>query len=49
MRQRVNHRRHHAHIVGRGSLHALGSTGNATEDVAAADHEQTSMPKRTLP
>ena len=37
-RQRVHHRRQHAHIVGGGAVDALGGAGKAAEDIAAADH-----------
>ncbi len=41
-RQRVNHRRQHAHVVGRGALHADRRARQAAEDVAAADHQARS-------
>ena len=37
--QRVHHGRQHAHVVGLGAFHAGGGTGDAAEDVAAADHD----------
>ncbi|MNY16853.1 hypothetical protein D3C86_1501430 [compost metagenome] len=36
--QRVHHGGQHAHVVGRGTVHAGSAAGHATEDVAAADH-----------
>ena len=36
-RQRVHHRRQHAHIIGLGPVHALGRTGHPAKDIAAAD------------
>ena len=36
-RHRVHDGRQHTHVVGRGTVHAGGGTGHATEDVAAAD------------
>ena len=37
--QRVHHRGQHADVVGLRAIHALGRTGQAAEDVAAAhDH-----------
>ena len=38
-RQRVHHRRQHAHIIGAGAVEALGGGGHAAEDVAAADDQ----------
>ena len=38
-RERVHDRCKHAHIVGLGTIHALGGTGHATEDVTATDHQ----------
>ena len=43
-RQRVHHRRQHAHIIGAGPVEALGGAGQAAEDVAAADDEAELMP-----
>ena len=37
--QGIEHRGQHAHIVGGGTFHALGGTGKAAEDVAAADDQ----------
>ncbi len=39
-RQRVEHRREHPHVVARGAVHAFGGLGEATVDVAAADHDR---------
>ncbi len=36
-RERVDHRRQHAHVVGCGPVHALGARREAAEQVAAAD------------
>ena len=38
-RQRVHDGGQHAHVVGGGAIHAHGGTGEATEDIAAADHD----------
>ena len=38
--QRVHHRRHDAHMVGRDTFHALGCACNTPEDVAAANDER---------
>ena len=38
-RQRVDHRRQHAHVVGGGAVHAARAGGDAAEDVAAADDD----------
>ncbi len=37
--ERVDHRGEHAHVVGRGALHALGAGREPAEQVAAADHD----------
>jgi len=37
-RQRIHHRGQHAHIVGGGTVDALGRTGKAAKDIAAAHH-----------
>ena len=37
-RERVDHARHHAHVVGVRAVHALGGGGDAADHVAAADH-----------
>ena len=37
--QRVHHRGQHAHVVRLGAFHAAGGAGDATKDVAAADHD----------
>ncbi|SOY46183.1 hypothetical protein CBM2587_A160060 [Cupriavidus taiwanensis] len=39
-RQRVHHGGQHAHVVGRGTVHAGGAAGDAAEDIAAADHHR---------
>ena len=38
-RQRVDHRRQHAHVIGRRAIHAARARGQAAEDVAAADDD----------
>jgi hypothetical protein len=38
-RHGVHHRRQHAHVVGRGAIHAGGRAGQPAEDVAAADDD----------
>src|SRR5512139_964677 len=38
-RQRVHQRRQHPHVVGGGPVHAGGAGGDASKDVAAADHD----------
>ena len=38
-RQRVDHRRQHAHVVGGRAVHAARAGGDAAEDVAAADDD----------
>ena len=38
-RQGVDDRRQHAHVIGRGAIHALGAGGQAAEQVAAADDD----------
>ena len=45
-RERVHHRRQHAHIVGGRAVEALGRGGHAAEDVAAADDEAQLMALR---
>ena len=45
-RQRVHHRRQHAHVIGGGAVEALGRRGHAAEDVAAADDEAQLVPLR---
>jgi hypothetical protein len=42
--QSVHHRGQHAHIIGLGAVHALGSAGHTAEDVAAADDEADFQP-----
>jgi hypothetical protein len=37
-RQCIHDRRQHAHVVGRGAVHADRAARHAAEDVAAADH-----------
>src|SRR6185295_20397083 len=39
-RQRVDHGRQHAHVIGGGAIHAAGAGGDAAEDVAAADDDR---------
>ena len=39
-RQRVDHGRQHAHVVGGRAIHAARAGGQAAEDVAAADHDR---------
>ena len=38
-RERVHDRGEHADVVGLGAVHALGRSGQAAEDVAAADDD----------
>src|SRR5207237_6393507 len=38
-RQRVDHRRQHAHVIGARAIHSLGAGGDAAEDVSAPDHD----------
>ena len=38
-RQRIQHRRDHAHVVGGGAVHALAAGGESAPDVAAADDD----------
>ena len=38
-RERVDHRREHAHVIGRDAVHAGFGKPRAADDVAAADHE----------
>jgi hypothetical protein len=37
--ERVHDGREHAHVIGLRAVHALGGTGHAAKDVAAADHQ----------
>ena len=39
-RERVDHRRQHAHVVGGGAIHAARAGRDAAEDVAAADDDR---------
>jgi hypothetical protein len=38
-RQRVNHRRQHAHVVRRNAVHLLGLFRNAAEEIPPAHHD----------
>ena len=38
-RQRVDHRRQHAHVIGRHPVHLFGLLGDAAEEIPAAHHE----------
>jgi hypothetical protein len=38
--QRIHHRGQHAHVVGRGAVHAGSTASDAAEDVAAADDDR---------
>jgi len=44
--KRVHDGREHTHIVGGGAVEAFGRSGQAAEDVAAADHQAELMPRR---
>jgi hypothetical protein len=44
-RQRIHHRRQHAHVVGRGPVHPHRSAGDAAEDVAPADDDRKLHPR----
>ena len=45
-RQRVHHRRQHAHVIGGCAVEALRRRGHAAEDVAAADDQAELMALR---
>ena len=45
-RQRVHHRRQHAHIIGGRAVEALGRRRHAAEDIAAADDQAELMALR---
>ena len=36
--ERIHHRGQHAHIIGRGAFNTFGRTGQAAENIPAADH-----------
>jgi hypothetical protein len=38
-RERVDHRREHAAVIGRGPVHACGTSRDASEDIPAPDHD----------
>jgi hypothetical protein len=44
-RQRVHHRRQHAHVVGAGAVHARGGRAQPAKDVAAADDHRDLDPE----
>ena len=43
-RERVHHRREHAHVIGGAAVEAFGGAGDAAEDVASANDEAQLMP-----